>query len=326
MANLKDKEQLNTGFGNNAASFGNRLINKNGIPNIEKAGVSPWETISTFHTLLKISWLRFIAYTFLAFVLVNVLFTLIYLIAGINNLNGIEGSSLAERVAKVFFFSVQTFTTVGYGHISPANIATSTISAIEAFTGLLFFALVTGLLYARFSKPNAFLKFSFHAVIAPYEEGTALMFRMTPTKNNHLTEVEVKLSLSLVEEVNGVKKTEFYVPKLEIDRINSLVLSWTIVHPIDEESAVFGFTKKDFEEKRFELLVFVRAFDETYSSNVVARTSYTAEELKCGYKFVPMYQRTSDGSKTKLELNKLDELREAPLPLIKVKEIAASSS
>ncbi len=316
MAIKRLKEIRNTGFGNNTENIGNRLIQKNGTTNTVKKGQSFLQNISAFHTLLKMSWFQFIGFTFIAFILINVLFTFAYFWVGINNLTGIETQDFYNKLLKTFFFSIQTFTTVGYGHISPSNTATSAISGIEAFFGLLFFALVTGLMYARFSKPNAFVKFSYNAVIAPYEKGTALMFRLVPYKNNHLTDAEIKLSLALIEDVDGKKRTEFYVPKMEIATINSLVLSWTIVHPIDEESPLYGLSFKEILETKIELLVFLKAFDETYSTTVVARTSYLYNEIIWGQKFIPMYQRSENAQSTKIQLSKLNEMLPIEMPNI----------
>jgi inward rectifier potassium channel len=310
MRKNKFNTDKNTGFGNNTETIGNRLFQKNGNPNTAKSGIGFWNKISMFHSLLKIEWYKFILLTFVAFIVFNIFYTILYYIAGIQHLNGIQNNSISNQLISVFFFSVQTFTTVGYGHISPNNITTSAISGIEAFTGLLFFALVTGLLYARFSKPNAFIKFSYNAVIAPYENITALMFRIVPYKNNHLTEAEVKLSLALIEENNGKRKMEFYSPSLEIDKINSLVLSWTIVHPINSDSPLHGLTMEQINEAKLEVLVFVKAFDETYSTTVVARSSYLYNEIKWGYKFKPMYERSTTNSATNIDVTKLNDMAE----------------
>ncbi len=307
------KAVKDTGFGESAAKAGNRLIGKDGVPNVIKTGVPFWEKFSSFHTLLNLNIVALIAYTFIVFIIINFIFTGLYFIFGIHQLNGINPVSGFDKFLKVFFFSIQTFTTVGYGHISPATNGSSALAAIEAFCGLLFFAIVTGLMFARFSKPKAFIKFSKVAVIAPYEGKSALMFRMVPFKNNQLINARVRMNLSIVKEINGVKRTEFFTPKLEIDRVNSLVLSWTVVHAIDEESPIFGFTKNDFETSHFEMLIFLEAFDEIYSNTVVAKTSYVATEVKCGYKFEPMYERSYDGNSTILKLDKLNSLLETQL-------------
>lgn len=111
----------------------------------------------------------------------------------------------------------------------------SGVATFEAFLGLLSFALATGLFYGRFSRPKAHLRFSKNMLISPFKEGKALMFRLAPYKNNYLSEVEVKLTLAVREEENGVWMNKFYALETQIQRINMLILSWTVVHPIDEK-------------------------------------------------------------------------------------------
>ena len=295
----------NTGFADNGSTVGNRLVKKDGTPNTRRVGVPFWQSKSWFHTLLKMSWSQFIGVLFWGFVISNLVFTVFYYLVGVHHLNGIVPLHSIDTVTRVFFFSVQTFTTVGYGHISPDGFAASAISSLEAFCGLLYFALATGLLYGRFSKPSAYIKFSTIGLVTPYEGGMALMLRLVPYKNNHLTEAAVRLSLALEEEVNGKIRTNFYQLKTEIDKINSLVLSWTIVHPITDDSPLYSFTAGDFATRKYELLVYIRAFDETFSNTVVARTSYLNSEFVYNAKFEPMYSLSSEQGSTLVNIHKL---------------------
>jgi Inward rectifier potassium channel C-terminal domain/Ion channel len=309
----KISEVKNTGFGNNADIVGNRLVNKEGIPNTTRKGLQFLEGISWYHTLLRMQRWKFISCLFLAFLAINVVFALAYYLIGIHHLNGIAAGTPFEKISKVYFFSIQTFTTVGYGHISPDGFAASVVSSIEAFTGLLFFALATGLLYGRFSRPKAYIKFSEHALISPYEDIKGLMFRIVPFKNNHLTEAEVKLSLSVNKLVDGKRRAEFYNLKTEIDKINSLVLSWTIVHPINEESPLYGLNYEEICNQHIELLVFMKAFDETFSSTVMARTSYLYNEIVYGAKFIPMYKRSTNAATTIINVDQLNNYNKVEL-------------
>jgi inward rectifier potassium channel len=310
----KIKDEKNTGFGNNADAIGNRLVNKDGQTNTRKVGLPFFERISWFHTLIKMKGWKFILLIFIAFLIINILFAIIYYFIGVDHLNGIKPSSTIDEIAKVYFFSLQTFTTVGYGHISPEGYLTSTVAAIEAFCGLLFFALATGLLYGRFARPNAYIRFSENALIAPYEGGKGLMLRLVPFKNNLLTDAEVKLTLAMnMLGDNGKRRTEFFTLKTEIDKINSLVLSWTIVHPIDEDSPLNGLTYNDIIANNTELLVYLKAFDETFSNTVIARTSYLYNEMLWGAKFIPMYLRSENQSSTVIEMNKLNSYNKVEL-------------
>jgi Inward rectifier potassium channel C-terminal domain/Ion channel len=253
------------------------------------------------------SW-KFISVILFFYIVINLVFALIYFAIGVEHLNGIDtSSSLWVQFGQAYFFSAQTFTTVGYGHISPSGFLTSAISAAEALTGLLSFAIATGLFFGRFSKPVAFLKFSHNAIIAPYRDGTALMLRVTPFKNTNFTDAEVKVTLGMNVQENGVMKNQFYTLDLEMDRINSLNLSWTLVHPITEESPLFGFDKQNFTNTVGEIMVFVKIFDDMYSTVVSTRTSYTFNEVIYGAKFKPMFSKSTDNSTTILHLNMLNE-------------------
>jgi inward rectifier potassium channel len=163
------------------------------------------------------------------------------------------------------------------------------------------------LFYGRFSRPQAFLKFSHHALISPYKDGIALMFRMAPYKNNSLSEAEVKLTAAMQIDESGKRMNKFYPLALEISKVNALTLSWTIVHPIDEASPLFNLNQDDMKNSNMEILVFVKAFDEVFSNTVMTRTSYTGNEIIWGGKFKMMYYASADKSKTILDLDMLNE-------------------
>ena len=311
--NTKAKTEINTGFGANAADYGGRFVNKNGQPNIEKQGVNFFERISWFHSMLAIPRWKFFFLIFAFYILVNVVFACIYYFIGVKHLSGMNTGTELEKFGEAFFFSAQTFTTVGYGRISPSGFITSAIAAFEALIGLLSFALATGLLYGRFSKPIAHIKFSVNAIIAPYKEITALMLRIAPFKNISLTDAEAKLTLGMIVAENDKKVNKFFPLQLELDKISSLTLSWTIVHPITEDSPLFGFAQEDFENMQGEFIVFVKAFDDMFSNTVLARSSYTFKEIIVGAKFIPMYYRNDEANKTILDLEKLNSFIPAEL-------------
>jgi inward rectifier potassium channel len=311
--NSRAKTEINTGFGTNATDYGGRFVNKNGQPNIEKTGVAFFERISWFHSMLALPRWKFFILIFTFFVLMNLVFAVVYYCVGAEHLSGMNTGNELEKFGEAFFFSAQTFTTVGYGRISPSGFGTSAIAAFEALLGLLSFALVTGLLYGRFSKPTAHIKFSENAIIAPYKEINALMLRIAPFKNITLTDAEAKLTLGMIVEENGIKKNSFFPLQLEFSTVNSLTLSWTIVHPITEESPLYGFSKEDFENTQGEFLVFMKAFDDMFSNTVVARSSYTFQEVVVGVKFIPMYHRNEEANKTILDLEKLNSFVPATL-------------
>jgi inward rectifier potassium channel len=302
--NLKSDE--NTGFGSNASNYGGRYISKNGNANVKKTGISLIDQISWFHTLLDLSAWKFQLIILGFFVTINFFFASIYYLIGVEHLNGITATTEIEKFGQAYFFSAQTFTTVGYGHINPSGFLTSAIAATEALAGLLGFALATGLLYGRFSKPKAHLKFSENAIIAPFRDGMALMMRVAPYKNTNLTDAEARVTLGMIVEENGKKVNKFFQLELEYEKVNALTLSWTLVHPITENSPLFGFTNEDFKTQKGEILVFLKAFDEMFSNTVAIRTSYLFNEVVFGAKFVQMYEHSQDNTKTILHLDKLN--------------------
>ncbi|GIZ08428.1 ion channel [Flavobacterium sp. UMI-01] len=308
------KTEKNTGFGTNSNSYGGRFVNKDGVANIEKRGINLLARISWYHTLIQMPMWRFMLIVLAFYIVINFAFALIYFGIGIEHLDGIsmEDSAL-EKFGKAYFFSAQTFTTVGYGHISPKGFLTSALSATEALIGLLSFAIATGLFFGRFSKPTAFLKFSYNALIAPYEQGTGLMIRMAPHKNTNFTDAEAKITLGMMVEENGQKVNKFYNLDLELQKISSLSLSWTLVHPITPQSPLYQLNSTDFETIDGELLVYVKTFDDMFSTTVAARTSYIFKEVVYGAKFVPMYTRNHAQTKTILDLDKLHDFEKIDL-------------
>jgi len=304
--NIKAKTDNNTGFGSNSSNYGGRFLTKNGNANVRKDGIGFIESISWYHTMLNIPRWKFLFIILLFYVVVNLFFAILYFLIGVEHLNGITANTNLEKFGQAYFFSVQTYTTVGYGHINPTGFLASFVSSIEALIGLLTFAIATGLFYGRFSRPSAFVRFSENAIIAPYQNGKALMFRLAPYKNTNLVDAEMRLTLGISVEENGVVVNKFYTLPLEMERVNALTLSWTIVHPIDEESPLFGFKESDYKNIQGELLVFFKTFEDMYSSTVVKRTSYTFSEVVYGAKFLSMFTRSSHNDKTLLHLDKLN--------------------
>jgi inward rectifier potassium channel len=311
--NTKAKVDTHTGFGTNAANYGGRFISKNGKANIRKSGIGFLESISWYHTMVNIPRWKFFLIIILFYFTVNFCFAGLYYLIGVENLKGIQATTPLDKFGQAFFFSIQTYTTVGYGHISPSGFLTSFLAAVEALFGLLSFAIATGLFYGRFSMPKAFLKFSDNALIAPYHNGTALMIRLTPFKNTNLTEAEAKLTLGMITEENGKLMNKFYTLDLEMAKINVLTLSWTLVHPITDTSPLYHLKEEDFKNRFGEIMVFVKVFDDMFSNTVVKRTSYTFEEVIFGAKFLPMFSKNAQDNKTILHIDRLNSFEKISL-------------
>jgi inward rectifier potassium channel len=311
--NSRAKPEINTGFGINPSNYGGRFINKEGRANIEKRGIGFLEKISWYHTMLLLPRWKFFSIILLFYICINLLFALIYFLIGVESLGQIASASMLKNFAESFFFSTQTFTTVGYGRISPTGFLSSAVASLEALLGLLSFALATGLLYGRFSKPVAYLRFSHNALIAPYKDINALMLRVVPFKNTNLVDAVANVTLGMTIEENGINVNRFYQLDLEFSTVNALTLSWTIVHPITEKSPLYNFTKSDFENIKGEVLVFIKAFDDMFSNIVVSRTSYIFGEIFYGGKFEPMFERASSGEKTVIYIDKLNSFKSVDL-------------
>ena len=311
--NPRAKSEINTGFGINSSDYGGRFVNKNGNPNIEKKGVGYFERLSWYHVLLEMPRWKFFLCIVLFYFCANLLFASVYYFLGLEEFGGTHTTSRFKQFAEAFFFSSQSFTIGGYGRVDAGNLLINSLCALEAFLGLLSLAVVTGLLYGRFARPKAYLRFSGNALLSPFNNGLAIMLRLAPFKNTILTDAEAKLTLGLVIEENGKTVNKFYPLTLEYKTVNSLTLSWTIVHPITELSPFYNFTEEDFKNANGEILVFVKAFDDMFSNTVVSRTSYTLNEIIIGAKFDPMYHRSDSENKTLLHLDKLNSHHPAAL-------------
>jgi Inward rectifier potassium channel C-terminal domain/Ion channel len=310
----KAKQVSNSGFGDNSSNFGGRFFDKNGKSNVQKSGNRIFDRISFYHSMLEMPLWKFLLILFLFYIIANFLFALLYYAIGIEHLVGIAvASSELVKFSQAYFFSAQTFTTVGYGHISPSGFATSAIAAAEALIGLLSFAIATGLFFGRFSKPTLYLKFSENAVIAPYKDETALMLRLVPYKNTNYIDAQASVTLGMTIEENGVLVNRFFILDLEMDKVNSLSLNWTLVHPITENSPLYEFTAKDFATIRGEIFVIIKTFDDMFSTTVATRTSYTFNEIVYGAKFDIMFTRSTDATRTILHLDKINAFAKTDL-------------
>lgn len=283
---LSEQDLRDLGFGSIVSRESQqRLLNRDGSFNVERRGLGFWRSFSLYHVLLTISWSHF----FLIFVgwyfVANAAFAAAYLACG---RDALAGSALGlEKLPflRAFFFSVETLSTIGYGNVAPIGLAANMIMTLEALTGLMGFAVVTGFLFARFSRPTAKVLFSRHAVVAPYRGITALEFRVANARTNELIEISAKVMLSRFEDSNGVRTRRYYPLALERDNVVFLPLTWTVVHPIDETSPLRGETAESLRNSQSEVLVLLKAFDEIFSTIVQTRTSYTIEEIAWGARF-----------------------------------------
>jgi inward rectifier potassium channel len=308
---IPEEELRDLGFGTRVSQQSRlRLLNRDGSFNVRRVGLSFFQSIDLYHILLNLSWIHFFLWVFTTFCLINTLFATGYVLCGEGTLRGMTASSLHGRLFDAFFFSVETFTTIGYGHVAPDSLAGNILMTIEAFIGLIGAALVTGIVFARFSRPTARIEFSRRALIAPYREITAFEFRIANRRPSQLTQVEAKVLLSRMEDVGGTKTRRYYALPLERQEVVFFPLAWTIVHPIDEESPLYGRTEDDLRASEAEFLILITAIDDTFSQTVHTRTSYRHEELMWSHRFSDLFVGQEDGDQIlRIDLRRLHDVQ-----------------
>lgn len=309
---FKQDEFRETGFGNKVIEANQRLMNKDGSSNVKRTGLPFNAATNYYHSLITMPWWKFNIAVLTAYLVINIFFALIYYFVDVSHVSGMIYNSEFEKFMEVFFFSAQSLTTVGYGRLNPIGITNSSVAVIESFIGLLGFAMATGLLYGRFSRPVANILFSKNAIIAPYQGFTALMVRLANKNKSELLDPEATIVMSYIKEENGVKVRKFSNLKLELTHVTLLTMSWTLVHPIDEESPLYGWVEEEYKNKEVEFMVLIRAYEETFAQTVHTRSSYRYNELVFGAKFNSMLLSASQGSVI-IELNRINEYILVPL-------------
>jgi len=282
-----------------------RLLNRDGSFNVRREGLGYFRSLSAYHWLLALSWPRFLSVLGAVFLVVNLAFGAGYFLCGPEALAGIPARDALGRFLGDFFFSVQTFATIGYGGIAPARTVANVLVVLEAAIGLLLVALGTGISFARFARPRAKLMFSERAVVAPYGDGRALMFRLANAQRSELTDVRARVLLAR-RKANGDR--EFLPLSLERDNVLFLPLSWTVVHAIDERSPLWGAAPEDLAASKAEFLILLTATDETFAQVVHARTSYEWSELVWDARFAGIYNPPDDDGGISIDVGKLSEL------------------
>lgn len=282
-----------------------RTINADGSYNMERITGKVFGNSTPFHWMITTSWTHYWLVAFGFYAIMNLLFATVYYTIGVESLSGWRGVTEGEKFLSCFFFSAQSFTTVGYGGIHPVGTLTNFVASFEAFMGLMTFALATGTLYGRFSKPISRIKYSPNIIIAPFKEGTAMQFMVANELTSTLMEMEARVNISWVEmsaEQQPIRR--FQQVKLEIDKIAMFPTSWIINHPIDEESILFGKTADDIQLMDFEVFVLLKGFDDVFSQMIYSRQSYTADQFVVGAKFIKAFH-VNEAGKLVMDLTKV---------------------
>ena len=286
-----------------------RLLNRDGSFNVARSGLGFLESFAPYHLLLTISWTGFLALVSATYLALNVVFAAAYLVCGPDALIGAGASMLGGWFGQAFFFSIQTFATIGYGQIAPNGIAANTVVTLEALVGLMYQALATGLLFARFTRPTAALLFSRRAVIAPYNDRQALMFRIVNRRRNEIIELGAQVIFSAIEPDDRGGTVRRYAPlPLERNKVTFFPLSWTIVHPIDEASPLANRTAEDLDRAEAEILVLLSGIDEALEQPIHMRSSYRASEIVWNARFQSMFLQADARSRVSVDISRVHEI------------------
>ena len=301
---LREEDLHDLGFGAVVARESReRLLNKDGTFNVERRGRGFLASISPYHALITMPWRAYFALVVGAYIVTNLLFATAYELCGPGSLE-IAGQRTASFL-EAFFFSVQTLATIGYGRIAPVGLAANVLVTLESLVGLLGFALATGILFARFSRPMADIVFSHNAIIAPFRDLRAFEFRIANRRTNEVLEVHAEVVFSRIEGQDRMRR--FYVLPLEREKVVFFPLSWTVVHAIDEKSPLRGLTQRDLADSDAEFLVLLTGMDEGFSQMVLTRSSYKPEEIVWNARFTNIFRRTRDG-RLSIDVGRIHEI------------------
>ena len=311
---LEDTGDL--GFGSVASTDSRRrLLNRDGSFNVRRVGLRWWESQSPYHAALAMSWPRFLLAVALVYLLLNVVFAAAFLLCGADTLIGAAPREMGGSYWRAFFFSVETFATIGYGDISPVGVAAHMVMVVESLVAVLSQALITGLLFARFSRPTAAVRFSANMLVAPYRGGRGLMFRIANLRENQIIDIQARVNCSwLGTEARGMGR-KFKQLELERSTVVFFPLAWTIVHPITEESPLWGLSDEDLQRLDFEFLVLINGVDETFAQQVHARSSYKPAEIVWGAKFRNIFNPPDEAGVLSVDVGRIDEFERVPLPV-----------
>jgi len=308
---MRRQDERELGFGTRVgAGRAGRLMNRDGSFNVRRHGMPLRSLVSLSHRLLQMRWPTFLALLTGAYLVLNGAFALVYFGLGEEAIVG-PGP---HGFARCFFFSVQTASTIGYGALVPGTTGSNLVATVEALAALISFALVSGLTYARFTRAVADVVFSKHAVIAPYQGGTAFEVRVGNRRRGQLLDLKARIFLSSVSDEGGQAKRTYHELTLERGHLSFLPLTWTLVHPIDAQSPLHGVSAEDLAACDVEVFVTLSAMEETFSQVVHARCSYKAEEILWNARFGNVFERSSTGIPTGVDLSRIHDVEPMKTP------------
>ncbi len=300
------KKIKDPGIGRSSNEHAKRFINSDGSFNIKHLNKSS-SLSESYNYLISISWAKFFLWVVLGYTAINIVFAAIYTLLGISHIAEPSGNTFKDFL-NAFFFSAQTITAVGYGVLAPKGIVFGVISSFEALIGLLSFSFITGLLYGRFSKPRANIRFSQSVVLSKNKGVDCIMFRLMSRSANVMIRPTVEATLALSQKDKDKKfVNSFYKLKLERDSITYLPTTWTLVHPIDDTSPLKQFDREALKGLNGEILLLASYYDESFTQEVHQVHSYVLKNLRQDYRFIPAFYYDNDGH-TVLDHHKFDKI------------------
>ena len=305
-------EERDLGFGSIVSGQSRqRLLNPDGSFNVRRSGLPFLSSLNLFHFFLEMKWRTFLSLLLGIYFVSNVVFGLAYAAFGETALVDTSADPTQSLFVRGFFFSVQTFATIGYGTIHPVGIVPNLLVTVESYYSLLVNALITGLVFARFARPTARLIYSDIAVVAPYRDITGLMFRLVNGRHNQLIEVTAQVMFSRLVVENGRPVRRFDLLELERRKVSFFPLAWTVVHPITPDSPLAGLTHEDLVQADAEILILMSAIDETFAQVVHTRTSYKPSQIRFGHKFASIYREVPEGEPISIDVRRLSSVERA---------------
>ena len=284
-----------------------RLLNRDGSFNVQTRGRG-LQAFLAYSNLVSTTWARFFLFVVIVYLSLNGFFALAYDACGPGGLVNTIDTGIHAPFLKAFFFSIHTSATIGYGSTVPVGLLTNILVALESVVSLLGLAVVTGLVFARFSRPVADILFSQNAVMSWIGNQRAFQFRIINTRNNQIIDLHVRLLVSRFEtNASGAAVRRYYPLPTERESVVFFPLSWTVVHTIDQKSPLYGMTKEDLCGAGSEFLILLTGMDETFSQVVNARSSYRAEELIWDAKFSDIFIYDPNGKMAGVDMKRFHE-------------------
>lgn len=288
-----------------------RFMHHDGTPGVRKYGLGSQFWARTFQRALAAPWLSFFTWSVGLILLANGMFAAAYRALGPEAIAGTASLQIEDPFLRALFFSLGVFTSVGTGPMYPVGMTANWLMACESLVGVLSVITIIGLMLAKMMRPRAQIRYTRSAVIAPYEGGRALMFRMANTSPGELYEVAMRVSVAMFETRGGQVRREFHQLELERAAVEFFPLHWTVVHPITADSPLANVTPELLREAKAEFLILATALEDTFSTRVTSRTSYLWDEVRWDAKFADIFVESPDGIIT-IDVERLDRMERLP--------------